>query len=130
MKTSTLFFIWILGNILFVFLLFSDANAEPKLPHVASCLVQDWVTIVDDGPDKATVTYYNSIDNCSSPGTWTFTAPNGISVKVTVSLGGAETSYKENVLIIPVDAWMMSFPPEEDIIDGETKKFTIMGGMS
>ena len=125
-----IFSIWAVAQIIFICLLFSPLRSEPKLPHVASCLVQDWVTIEDDGPDKATVTYYNSIDNCSSPGTWTFTSPNGISVKVTVSLGGAETVYKENVLIIPDDPNFMSFPPEEDIVDGETKKFMIIGGMS
>lgn len=125
-----LIIVWILIQGIFISLLVYDGNAEPKLPHVASCLIQDWVTIEDDGPEMAIVTYYNSADNCSSPGSWTITAPNGISVKVVVELGGLETVYRENVLILPEDTWMMSFPPEEDIVDGETKTFRIMGGMS
>lgn len=96
-----------------------------QAPYIASCTEQDWLSIEDDGEGKAIVTYLNSIEECSSPVTLKLVSPNGIAVKVTIIIGDAET-----IILEPVDSNYMSFPPEADLKDGETKTFVIMGGMS
>jgi hypothetical protein len=95
------------------------------LPYIQSCIEQDSISIRDEGPDKAIVTYSNSIEECSSPVTLHLTAPNGIKVRVTIQIGDAET-----ITLEPEDPLFMSIPPEGDVPDGEKQEFLLMGGMS
>ena len=101
-----------------------------QLPFVPTCISQDSISIKDDGPEKAIVTYYNSYENCSSPAQIILEAPNGIRVRITIEIGGQDIVYKERITIEPLDPNFMSFPPEDNVEDGETKEFLIMGGLA
>ncbi len=103
--------------------------AEPELPFVPSCIIQDSIGIRDEGPDKAIVTYYNSVENCSSAFDIKLIAPNGIGARVRVIIGGEEVDYKEVITVEPLDPNFMSFPPEVEVLDGEKTEIVIMGGL-
>lgn len=114
--------------VLFLSGCYSAANAQNHpydRPNVPTCIQQDWLHIEDDGPEKAILIYSNSIESCSVPGTSTYTAPNGISVRVTIIVDDAET-----IIIEPVDPNFMAFPPEADVKDGNKIEIIIMGGLS
>ena len=100
-----------------------------QIPPVGSCLIQDALYIEDDGPEKAIVTYYNSVESCSVPLTLTLTAPNGISVDVVITVG-VDDQDREMIELYPTSGQFMSFPPDGKLLDGEIMKFTIMGGLS
>lgn len=117
--------ILILTAFMFLWLAVKPAHSQNQAPYIASCLEQDWLSIEDDGEGRAIVTYSNSIEECSSPITVKLVSPNGIAVKVTIQIGGPE-----RIILEPLDMNYMSFPPEADLEDGETRTFEIMGGMS
>jgi len=94
------------------------APFAPAQPYGGStCTPPDELTIRDDGPGKAIVTYSNSVNQCSVPLIRRLVSPAGIAVDVRIDLLG-------------VDAFMMAFPPEGDLLDGETAEFIIMGGLA
>ena len=101
-----------------------------NVPYVASCLVQDELTIEDDGPDRAIVTFFNGGEKCSSTFNITLTSPNGIEVDIEVEIGSQEHLYREVIRLFPVDPQVMAFPPEGLLYDGTTEKFVLMKGMS
>lgn len=100
------------------------------LPKVANCIIQDSLTIEDDGPDKAIVTYYNSIESCSMNSDQVFTSPDGIKVRIIINVGDKSVGGREIITLMPFDSQLMSFPPKGEVRDGDSAKFTIMGGLS
>lgn len=101
-----------------------------ELPYIPSCIIQDSLDIEDLGNDKAIVTYYNSVEGCSSPAEVILTAPNGIAVNIKIVIGGEENDYRELIYLTPLDPNFMSLPPEEKLLDGEKMEFVIQGGLS
>jgi hypothetical protein len=96
----------------------------------STCTPPDEITIRDDGIGKAIVTYSNSVNQCSVPLIRRLVSPNGIAVDVRIDLLGDEHERRERITLHPVDADMMAFPPEGDLLDGETAEFIIMGGLA
>jgi hypothetical protein len=96
----------------------------------STCSPPDEITIRDDGPGKAIVTYSNSVNRCSAETIGRLTSPNGISVDFRIELTGEENDYRERITLNPVAVEMMAFPPEGDLLDGETQEFIIMGGLA
>jgi hypothetical protein len=96
----------------------------------STCSPPDVISIRDDGPGKAVVTYLNSVNRCSAETIGRLTSPNGISVDFRIELTGEENDYRERIILNPVDADMMAFPPEDDLLDGETQEFIVMGGLA
>jgi hypothetical protein len=94
------------------------------------CEPPDRITIESDGSDRAIVTYYNSINECSSNVDRVMEADNGISVRVIITVGSADTDYRERITLEPQDPMMMAIPPEGDLLDGEERRFVIQGGLS
>ena len=94
------------------------------------CEPPDRITIADDGPGRAIVTFYNSINDCSNNIDRVMTSDDGISVRIIITVGGAETDYRERITLEPQDPMMMSFPPGGDLFDGEERQFVIQGGTS
>ena len=94
------------------------------------CAPPDRITIADDGPGRAVVTYYNSVNDCSNNVDRVMTSDNGISVRVVVQVGDATMEYRERITLEPQDPNMMAFPPEGDLLDGEEREFVIQGGLS
>lgn len=94
------------------------------------CEPPDRITITDDGPGRAIVTYYNSINDCSNNLDQVMESEGGIAVRVIITVGGADTDYRERITLEPQDAMMMAFPPEGDLLDGEERQFVIQGGLS
>jgi hypothetical protein len=94
------------------------------------CEPPDRITIADDGPGRAIVTYYNSVNDCSNNIDRVMESDNGIAVRVIIEVGGAETEYRERITLEPQDPMMMAFPPEGDLLDGEERRFVIQGGLS
>lgn len=93
------------------------------------CEPPDRITIADDGPGRAIVTYYNSINDCSNNMDRVMETENGIAVRVVITVGGADTEYRERITLEPQDPMMMAFPPEGDLLDGEERRFVIQGGL-
>jgi len=90
------------------------------------CLLNpDILEIRDEGIDRAIVTYYNSESLCSADRTVVLTSDAGISVEVTIETSDAE----EHITVIPLEMQLFSYPPESEILDGESQDFIIMGGM-
>lgn len=94
------------------------------------CTPPDRLTIADDGPGRAIVTYYNSVNDCSNNVDRVLTSENGIAVRVVIEVGGEEIEYRERITLEPQDPNMMAFPPEQDLLDGEERRFVIQGGLS
>ena len=94
------------------------------------CEPPDRITIADDGPGRAIVTFYNSVNDCSSNIDRVMETDNGIAVRVIITVGSSENEYRETISLIPQDPVMMSFPPVGDLLDGEEKRFVIQGGLS
>jgi hypothetical protein len=94
------------------------------------CEPPDRITIADDGPGRAIVTFYNSINDCSNNLDRVMTTENGIAVRVIITVGGADTEYRERITLEPQDPMMMAFPPEGDLLDGEERRFVVQGGVS
>jgi len=94
------------------------------------CEPPDRITITDDGPGRAIVTFYNSINDCSNNMDRVMETENGIAVRVTITVGGADTDYRERITLEPQDPMMMAIPPEGDLLDGEERRFIIQGGTS
>lgn len=94
------------------------------------CEPPDRITIQDDGPGRAIVTYYNSINDCSNHVDRVLESANGIAVRVIIEVGGEEHDYRELITLEPQDALMMAFPPEGALLDGEERQFVIQGGLS
>jgi hypothetical protein len=113
---------------LFAVLLAAPAMAQPV--GSSTCSPPDELTIRDDGIGKAIVTYSNSVNQCSVPLIRRLVSPNGIAVDVRIDLLGDEHERRERITLHPVDADMMAFPPEGDLLDGETAEFIIMGGLA
>jgi len=95
-----------------------------------TCAPPDRITITDDGPGRAIVTYYNSINDCSNNMDRVMETDNGIAVRVIITVGGSDTDYRERITLEPQDPMMMAFPPEGDLLDGEERRFIIQGGTS
>ena len=107
------------------------APFAPAQPYGGStCTPPDELTIRDDGPGKAIVTYSNSVNQCSVPLIRRLVSPAGIAVDVRIDLLGDDHERREWITLHPVDAFMMAFPPEGDLLDGETAEFIIMGGLA
>lgn len=107
--------------------------AAPSFAQInggSTCSPPDVIAIRDDGPGKAIVTYVNSVNRCSAETIGRLTSPNGISVDFRIELTGKENDYRERIILNPVDADMMAFPPEGDLLDGESQEFLIMGGLA
>lgn len=94
------------------------------------CTPPDEITIRDAGEGKAIVTYSNSVNQCSKEYIGRLVSPNGITVDVRIELLGKRDDYRERIILMPVDPDMMAFPPEGDLLDGETREFVIMGGLA
>ena len=94
------------------------------------CSPPDEITIRDDGVGKAIVTYSNSVNQCSVPLIKRLVSPQGIAVDVRIDLLGDDHERRERITLSPVDADMMAFPPEGDLLDGESQEFIIMGGLA
>jgi hypothetical protein len=94
------------------------------------CSPPDRITIADDGPGRAVVTYYNSVNACSNNVDRVMTSDGGISVRVIVTVGTAAMEFRERITLEPQDPNMMSYPPEGDLLDGEERQFVIQGGLS
>lgn len=94
------------------------------------CEPPDRITIEDDGPGRAIVTFYNSVNDCSNNLDRVMETENGIAVRVIIEVGSAENDYRERIILEPQDPMMMAFPPEGDLFDGEEKQFLIQGGLS
>ena len=109
-------------------LLAAPATAQPY--GGSTCTPPDELTIRDDGPGKAIVTYSNSVNQCSVPLIRRLVSPQGIAVDVRIDLLGDDHQRRERITLHPVDAFMMAFPPEGDLLDGETAEFIIMGGLA
>lgn len=95
-----------------------------------TCEPPDWLTIVDDGPDRAIVTYSNSINDCSNNVSTVLTSDAGVSVRVIITVGSEGDGYKEHIVLEPLDPLMMAFPPEGWLQDGEQQGFIVQGGLS
>ncbi len=95
-----------------------------------SCTPPDRLTIADDGQGRAIVTYYNSVNDCSNNVDRVLTSDNGIAVRVTIEVGGEEVEYRERITLEPQDPNMMAFPPQQDLLDGEERRFVVQGGLS
>ena len=104
------------------------AQGFPLTP--GGCIVQDRLEIRDAGEGRAIVTYHNSAEQCSSGANKVLTSPNGISVRVIVTVNVDENAQKEGIVLIPQDPTFFSLPPEGELKDGDTQEFIIMGGMS
>jgi hypothetical protein len=104
------------------------AQSFPSTP--GGCIVQDRLEIRDAGEGRAIVTYHNSAEQCSSGANKVLTSPNGIAVRVIVTVNVDENAQKEGIVLIPQDPTFFSFPPEGELKDGDTQEFIIMGGMS
>jgi hypothetical protein len=113
---------------LFAVLLAAPAIAQPY--GSSTCSPPDEITIRDDGVGKAIVTYSNSVNQCSVPLIKRLVSPNGIAVDVRIDLLGDDHERRERITLTPVDADMMAFPPEGDLLDGESQEFIIMGGLA
>jgi hypothetical protein len=113
---------WVLATLIAV-----AAFAQPV--GTTTC-APDVIEIRDDGHGRAIVTYSNSVEQCSKSLMMTLTSPNGISVDIRIELLGAAHNYRERITLVPVDDMMMAFPPEGDLLDGETQEFVIQGGIS
>ena len=94
------------------------------------CEPPDRVTITDDGPDRAIVTFYNSINDCSNNVDRVMESDNGIAVRVVIKVGSAANEYRETITLEPQNPMMMAFPPEGDLLDGEERRFVIQGGVT
>ena len=94
------------------------------------CEPPDRITIEDDVYGRAIVTFYNSVNDCSNNIDRIIETDNGIAVRVIIEVGTADNDYRERITLIPQDPAMMAFPPEDDLIDGEEKRFLIQGGLS
>jgi hypothetical protein len=109
-------------------LLAAPAAAQPV--GSSTCSPPDEITIRDDGVGKAIVTYSNSVNQCSVPLIKRLVSPNGIAVDVRIDLLSDDHERRERITLSPVDADMMAFPPEGDLLDGESQEFIIMGGLA
>ena len=94
------------------------------------CEPPDRITIEDDGPGRAIVTFYNSINDCSNNMDRVMTSDDGIAVRVIIKVGSADNDYRETITLEPQDPVMMAYPPEGDLLDGEERRFIIQGGLS
>lgn len=110
--------------------LLSAAPAGAQAPYEARCVPPDRLEIADDGPDRAIVTFYNSINDCSKGSDFVITSDNGVAVRVIIEIGGAGNEYREVIRLVPEDPMYMAFPPEGELLDGEEKHFLIQGGLS
>jgi hypothetical protein len=105
--------------------------AFPQPSNNSACTPPDEITIRDDGIGKAIVTYSNSVNQCSvAVDGLRLTSPNGIEVDVWIDLLGDDHQRRERITIIPVSPEMMAFPPEGELLDGESQEFLIMGGLA
>lgn len=102
----------------------SAQNIYEKAPS-STCTESDWIGIEDEGHGIAVVTYSNSIESCSEKLDMIITSPNGISVRVQIIIGGAET-----IIITPQDPTYRSDPNKADVEDGDKEIFYITGGTS
>jgi len=93
-------------------------------------VMPDKLEIVDDGPSKAIVTYYNSIEQCSVNKNFTLVSEQGIEVLVMIRIAVPELGTKEQIILIPKDGQYMSYPSEDSLFDGETKSFIVAAGVS
>ncbi len=103
----------------------TPAFAEP--PH---CSPLDVITIEDNGPGRAIVTYTNSYNNCSGEVLLDGITDAGIKVRVIVHLGGSHNEYRETIIVKPLDPGMEAFPPSAEVLDGETVEIIVQGGLS
>ena len=113
---------------LFAVLLAAPAIAQPY--GSSTCAPPDELTIRDDGLGKAIVTYSNSVNQCSVPLIRRLVSPRGIAVDVRIDLLGDAHERRERITLQPVAVDMMAFPPEGDLLDGESQEFIIMGGLA
>jgi hypothetical protein len=104
------------------------AAAQPY--NGSTCTPPDEITIRDDGIGKAIVTYSNSVNQCSVPLIRRLVSPHGIEVDVRIDLLGDDHDRRERITLTPVEPSMMAFPPEGDVLDGESREFVIMGGLA
>ena len=95
-----------------------------------TCTPPDRITIVDDGPGRAIVTFYNSVNDCYNNIDRVMETDGGIAVRVIIKVGSADNEYRETIILEPQDPMMMAFPPEGDLYDGEERRFVIQGGLS
>jgi hypothetical protein len=104
--------------------------ASPQPYNSTACTPPDEITIRDDGIGKAIVTYSNSVNQCSAPLIRRLVSPQGIAVDVRIDLLGDDHDRRERITLTPVEPSMMAFPPEGDLLDGESREFVIMGGLA
>ncbi len=103
---------------------FAQAYTHP------ACSEPDRLEIRDDGPGRAIVTFYNSRQNCSQELRQDLTSPNGIKVRVVISLGGEADEYRERITLEPLTDQYQAYPPEGWLLDGEEAEFVVQGGLS
>lgn len=119
-------------KILLALMLFPTlALAEPKgFPFVPSCIIQDSIGIRDEGEGRAVVTYYNSIESCSSEIDIVLVSQNDVAVRVIVTIGDSKNENRETIQIIPLDSGWIAIPPEGHQLDGETAEYLVEIGLS
>ena len=117
-------------KMLYALALLPSVAMAQDMPFVPSCIIQDSISIRDEGMGVAVVTYYNSVESCSQEFSTTLTSEAGVEVKVQISIGGEEDDYREIINLTPLTDGMMAYPPDGKLLDGETQEFYIMGGLS
>lgn len=104
--------------------------AGPVFAQVECRFDPDSVTIRDDGPGRAIVTYRNSAAGCSEGESRILTSAAGIKVRVVIDVNVDDEAELERIDVFPQDRSMLAFPPRDEIRDGETTEIVVQGGMA
>ena len=80
--------------------------------------------IVQEGADRARLTYFNDVDHNSKAGTWTLQVGS-----IIVDLKIKPTSGMEIATPVPRGGYV-SYPPQEMVADGEGQEFLIIYPMN
>lgn len=86
------------------------------------------VTFEDAGEGRAILFYYNSGAGCSGGLNEIRTTPNGISVRIVITVNVDENGEKEHVVVYPQTLGMYAYPPEQELKDGESIQIIVSGG--
>lgn len=93
--------------------------AAQNFPSVEDYLGGDMLEIRDSADGHwAEVYYANSAERMSGGGTYTFER-EGVTVEVTIEIGGPEINYAERCTVRVLDAGLIAIPETIDVIDGE-----------
>lgn len=102
--------------------------AMPPTSWATDCTkpeAQDVLTIEDDGPHIAVLTYSNAAERCSDTVDRTMRSQNGIAVTVRVIVADRET-----LEVIPHDPQYHAHPSRIEVEDGESVFVIVMAGTS